>query len=493
MPTVTPPQRETPPDTDAWGQLESTEEVRRWLTLLRNPRGRQHDEPALASILDRLSAALERLVAEHEGLSTEVLGAYEQLGVVSEVTRQLPTVHTEAAVVNLFAASLRRSFAQAKVSVARPQGDGFVLTDGAGGQARGDNCRGATHHRWLEDRITAARSAARILVEARPGNGRSKQAGGNNQGGECMIGPVFAGDEFVGAIILSQAPGAQPFRAGEMRLVEALTTFCGDLIRNHRLTHELREMSLVMVRALVNAVDQKDEYTSGHSIRVGFFATMLGQKYGISAFDLQMLQWSALLHDIGKIGIRDDVLKKAGRLSDDEFQHIQEHPVRSHKVVQQIPHLADALDGILHHHEHYDGGGYPHGLKGEEIPLQARIIQIADVFDALTSTRSYRPAHDWRKALDILEKEAGKTVDPNLRLLFDQWIRDELGDDPNGWERLLARANRFDQDGDGLLRIVDHELQDRGAASRVRDSFGGDRGGGRSGLIPHDRRYVKGQ
>jgi HD-GYP domain-containing protein (c-di-GMP phosphodiesterase class II) len=156
-----------------------------------------------------------------------------------------------------------------------------------------------------------------------------------------------------------------------------------------------------------------------------------------------MLQWSALLHDVGKIGIRDDILNKQGKLTPEEFRHIQEHPVRSHRVVQQVPQLAAALDGVLYHHERFDGSGYPAGLQGEEIPLQARIIQIADVFDALTSSRSYRPAYDWRKALEILREEAGKTVDPGLQQVFDRHMRAVLESDPKAWERKVERANQF--------------------------------------------------
>jgi len=150
-----------------------------------------------------------------------------------------------------------------------------------------------------------------------------------------------------------------------------------------------------------------------------------------------------LLHDVGKIGIRDDVLNKQGKLTPEEFEHIKEHPERSYRVVQQVPQLAKALDGILYHHERYDGGGYPAGLKGEAIPLQARIIQIADVFDALTSSRSYRPAYSWEKALSIMAQEAGMAVDPRLQKVFDGYIRQAMQAGPDAWEKLVQRANEF--------------------------------------------------
>ncbi|MGD2111612.1 MAG: HD domain-containing phosphohydrolase, partial [Phycisphaerae bacterium] len=113
------------------------------------------------------------------------------------------------------------------------------------------------------------------------------------------------------------------------------------------------------------------------------------------------------------------------------------------KIVQEVTQLAQAFDGILHHHEHYDGSGYPDGLVGEDIPLAARIIQIADVFDALTSDRAYRKAFPCDKALDILREEAGRTIDPGLQVVFEKIIRERTESDPDGWNKLIETANCF--------------------------------------------------
>ncbi|MEK6674343.1 MAG: HD domain-containing phosphohydrolase [Planctomycetota bacterium] len=377
--------------------------------------------------LDHLSNQLQRVLAEHAGMTREVLTVYEQLGIVFEVTRKLPSIQRDRDVVRLFLESLRNSFHGCTVDVAEKDEPGswslesetFPMTS------------------WLSKQLTRAEKNHRVVVEIPPPVGKDSTAGA------MMIGPVFAGDHFVCSMLLAQGQNAREFVASDMRLLEALTIFCGDLISNHRLVQELREMSLAMVRALVNAVDQKDKYTSGHSIRVAFYSTFLGKALGLSALDMQMLEWSALLHDVGKIGIRDDVLKKAAKLTDEEFDHIREHPGKSHEVVKQVPQLAKALDGVLYHHEHFDGSGYPNGLRGEDIPLQARIIQIADVFDALTSTRAYRKAFDWPAALAILEKESGSTVDPQLQKLFDRLIRACLQNSADAWPNLLRQANRF--------------------------------------------------
>jgi len=384
-------------------------------------------DDALLSLLTGLSSAVEQIMVEHSGLAEELLSVYEQLGAVFDITRRLPGVSGEAEVVDLFIDSLSRSFSRHDIFVIHAG----HLESGKNGPAP------SASSKWLNPLAARSRDESRVLVEpvTDPSVARMTE--------EVMIGPVFAGDVFVCAIVLSRSPEVPRFRTGDMLLLESLTMFCGDMIRNHRLVRELQNMSLAMVRSLVNAVDQKDTYTSGHSLRVAFYATMIGRALGMKPADLQMLQWSALLHDVGKIGIRDDVLKKEGRLTDDEFAHIKEHPVRSHRVVQEVPQLAAALDGVLHHHERYDGTGYPSGLKGEAIPLQARIIQIADVFDALTSDRSYRAAHTWPRALEILREGAGQAVDPHLQTLFDRLVRVRLQSDPDGWRRMVEEADAF--------------------------------------------------
>lgn len=390
--------------------------------------GRSAEE--MLAVVDELEGALHRVLVEHEGMSRELLSLYEQIGVVFEVSARLSTVRGEAQVVELFLDSLSRTYQRCTTWIAerRPVG---------GWRVRG---RGDEVPAWLSERLEHAAAGQRVLVE--PVGTEGAVAGFE----EVMMGPIFAGQAFVCAMVLlrSAGSGGRGFAASDMGLLQSLTTFCGDLLRKKRLVGELHTMSVSMVRALVNAVDQKDEYTSGHSLRVAYFAGMIGRALKLSGKELRMLQWSALLHDVGKIGIRDDVLKKAGKLTNEEFAHMKEHPVRSHRVVQQVPQLAGALPGVLHHHERYDGRGYPDGLAGEAIPLQARILQIADVFDALTSNRSYRAAFTWTRALEILAEEAGKTVDPDLQRLFDGMMRARLeGGGEEAWEQLVAEANQW--------------------------------------------------
>jgi hypothetical protein len=409
-----------------------------WLEQLRTVVATLSPDPDVNRLLWGLSEAVEQILAEHSGMAEELLCAYEQLGIVFEATRKLPTVQRESQVVDLFTESLRQSFDGRAVFVADPAPE-------EGWFARGTD---REIDSWTEGLLRRARENASVQVENAPPGLVPRTVI------QVMIGPVFAGGDFVCAIVLARGHGVPEFRSSDMLLLEALTTFCGDLIRNHRLVRELREMCFTMVRSLVNAVDQKDAYTSGHSVRVGYYATLLGRRLNLEEKEIRMLQWSALLHDVGKIGVRDDVLKKKGKLTKEEYDHIKEHPIRSHRIVQGVLQLAGALDGVLHHHERQDGTGYPSRLAKENIPLQARIIQIADVFDALTSNRSYRTAYNWRESLAILQKEAGHSTDPNLGQVFDELMHELLDGDDENWARLVHRAEQFtEMTDDGLPDI----------------------------------------
>jgi len=167
-----------------------------------------------------------------------------------------------------------------------------------------------------------------------------------------------------------------------------------------------------VIVALVRAVEAKDVYTKGHTERVADLSVRIGQQLRLSPEQLRVLSQSAMLHDIGKIGVPDSILNKPGALTAEEFDIIKEHPVRGHAIIKGVRSLEQEVAGVRYHHERLDGTGYPDGLQGDEIPLTARIIAVADVYDALTSRRPYRAAWSRTQALELLDQEAGHQFDP---------------------------------------------------------------------------------
>lgn len=168
------------------------------------------------------------------------------------------------------------------------------------------------------------------------------------------------------------------------------------------------------VAALVRAVEAKDFYTRGHSERVAKASVLIARVVGLSQQRTSILHFAGMLHDVGKLGVPTRVLQKAGALSDEEFAAIARHPVRGLEMVREIEFLGEAFEGILHHHERMDGRGYPMGLSGDAIPEFARIIAVADAFDSMTSTRSYRQARDVSQALQELDRCIGTQFDPQF-------------------------------------------------------------------------------
>ncbi|WP_044480255.1 HD-GYP domain-containing protein [Paenibacillus antibioticophila] len=182
---------------------------------------------------------------------------------------------------------------------------------------------------------------------------------------------------------------------------------------------------------LAAALDARDPYTAGHSERVAEYAVRIGRLANLPEKEIQDLRKSALLHDIGKIGIKDAVLLKEGRLTEEEWDQIKQHPVLGEAILKQIEPvdaMASFLPGVRSHHERYDGAGYPDGLSGEDIPLFGRIIAVADAFDAMTSDRPYRKGMDEEKAIAILEEGGGTQWDPYFSRLFTEDYRKMLAE-----------------------------------------------------------------
>ena len=179
------------------------------------------------------------------------------------------------------------------------------------------------------------------------------------------------------------------------------------LVRLKRYTDELEQAEAVLL-ALARSIEGKDPYTEGHCERLSKYASALGSRLGLSLDDTVALERAGVLHDIGKVAVPDSILLKEGPLTEDEWTVVREHPVMGEHICRPIRSFAPVLPIIRHHHEKFDGSGYPDGLSGDHIPLTARVLQVADVFDALTTHRPYRPAMSHEQAFETMREEVGR-------------------------------------------------------------------------------------
>jgi hypothetical protein len=182
----------------------------------------------------------------------------------------------------------------------------------------------------------------------------------------------------------------------------------------HQRYLNLREAYADTIRSLVGAIEAKDPYTKGHSVRVAHYVSLIARRMGRRPDEAERLERAALLHDLGKVGVSSAVLCKEGRLNETEFSQIRKHPDIAAHILESVPHLADIVPVVQYHHERYDGGGYGAGLVGEDIPLDARILAVADSYDAMTSDRAYRRALSDAEAVEELRRNAGGQFDESI-------------------------------------------------------------------------------
>ncbi|MEN2994832.1 MAG: HD-GYP domain-containing protein [Thermodesulfovibrio sp.] len=223
--------------------------------------------------------------------------------------------------------------------------------------------------------------------------------------------PVMIKDRVVGVIQAINKRDSY-FNEYDLNLLKALASQVAVAIENARLYEELKETFYEVVFALADTIEKRDPYTGGHTKRVMEYSVAIGVEMGLSKKELEKLKLAAILHDIGKIGIRDEILLKKGKLSDEEYKIMQNHTVYGAEILHYVKQLKDIIPGVKHHHENFIGSGYPDRLKGEEIPLIARIIAVADNFDALTTDRPYRKALSFDEAMRELKENAGVKFDP---------------------------------------------------------------------------------
>lgn len=264
---------------------------------------------------------------------------------------------------------------------------------------------------------------------------------------QLLVHPVAREGQVVAAIFAGSKRGDDPHVSStDIKLLEAAAAYLTILLDNSILYDDQQLMFIGTLEALTSSIDAKDPYTCGHSERVAELASALALAHGLDDESVERIRLAGVIHDVGKIGVPEAVLCKTGRLTEEEFDQIKQHPEIGYQILKDIPHFEDLLPGVLYHHERFDGRGYPKKLKGQSIPLMARIIGLVDAFDAMSSNRTYRSAMQRDRVMEELADNAGTQFDPELVESFKKV-------DLARYDGLVEKHQVESESGNGGLRI----------------------------------------
>lgn len=299
---------------------------------------------------------------------------------------------------------------------------GFLL--GGNYEDRADNLR------VLGDRLVATLEGRDPVVIQ---TAEDMRFSGLNGCGSTAIACSVAGDNgVIGVIFAGNKEGPDAIASSiDTKILGAAAEHVSVFLRNASMYQHLDSMFLGTVQAMVSAIDAKDQYTRGHSQRVAWLASELAQACGLSADEVRRVRLAGLVHDVGKIGVPESVLGKAGQLNDQEYAWIKRHPEMGARILRDIPQMDEIIPAVLYHHERWDGQGYPTRLEGEEIPQIARFVALADAFDAMSSDRTYRSARDRDYVMAEILRCSGTQFDPDL---VGPFMRLNL----DGYDRMVA-------------------------------------------------------
>ncbi|MEM0913745.1 MAG: HD-GYP domain-containing protein [Planctomycetota bacterium] len=358
------------------------------------------------------SDALQRSTQELHGLSSELSESYEELSLLYKLSSGL-TVSQPAS----------KFLGEATHELWQTSGLGWLTLMLTPQEPRLNRLRGALYMSGKPpvSRVELANVGRRLLeIEGTRGAPRIVSAEEARKTGlsplaDAMLSvPVGTVDRPLGVLFGAEKPDGGALSTIDAKLCHALAATLSIFLDNNMLYEGMQQMFLGTLHALTSAIDAKDSYTHGHSERVALLSRMLADAMGLDAEAAERVHLSGLVHDVGKIGVPEAVLCKNGPLTDDEFDAIKRHPEIGATILRDIPQMQDLVPGVLHHHERWDGRGYPHGLAGAEIPLVGRIIGLADAFDAMSSNRTYRQAlHPTAVQVEIAAN-AGKQFDPDV-------------------------------------------------------------------------------
>ena len=258
-----------------------------------------------------------------------------------------------------------------------------------------------------------------------------------------MCAPIASSTRVWGVLYVDTVTTKKTFEQEDLEFLLAMARQAGIAMENLNLVTEQQKMIESFIRALAASIDARDDLTAGHSARVGRYSSAIAKYMGWTAEDRKRLYYAGLLHDYGKIGTREAILCKPGKLTPEEYEHIKEHPGHTMRILSQIHFTEDLQDLPLvasSHHEKVDGTGYPYGLVSDQIPLGSKIIAVADFFDALTHKRHYREPMPIEEVIQLVQDQTGTAFEPIVVEAFEQFVRKEYI--PNQEKRAAREATR---------------------------------------------------
>ncbi len=264
---------------------------------------------------------------------------------------------------------------------------------------------------WQEAKHIAKNDKASFIIENSPTKASSRLIQNINN---YIIAPIVTNHGTVGAIAACGKYHGDNFCSIESRLVLSVANKLSNCHENQTLYTDQQELLMGTLRALIRTIDAKDPYTCGHSERVARISRYIAEKLKLDDQQIESAYMAGLLHDIGKIGIKGSTLRKDARLTLEEFEEVKQHPLIGADILKGIRQISEVVHGVRTHHERYDGKGYPAGISGKSIPVIGRIVKIADTFDAMMSTRTYRKSLPVRKVLSEIARFSGTQFDPEI-------------------------------------------------------------------------------
>ena len=386
--------------------------------------------PAALQDIPRLSSLFELAWQTHrshnenqgviEDIGRELTDSYEEINLLYTITGSMNSVNHPERFIELVCGELLKNMPYGWVGVQLRTGN-RLPKPGNELLMSGDSC----HDENQLSNIVAAMTSdiyPGMPIIAHSGDQISKRLGDGT-----IVVPIENDGKVIGILIAAEKQGTDTTVSSvDVKMLSATASQLGIFLENALLYEDLNATFLGTLEALTASIDAKDQYTCGHSQRVSLLTAQLAKAAGLPEEQVDRFRIAGLVHDIGKIGVPESVLLKKGQLTVEEYKAVQQHPEIGARILKDIPQMSDILGGVLHHHERFDGTGYPHGLAQKEIPLVARIIAITDTFDAMSSSRTYRKAMTRTSVLSEMSKSTPGQFDPELakiffNLDFSQW------------------------------------------------------------------------